>query len=305
VKGGNISADKFESDGSQGEKQAVGDRGEKGKSVDPSLMVTCPTVDEAEFATRPRLVCGALIDTLTRPFGSEPDLGAKRTRSTPPSRVSGPSMRVGRITNDGLDYNDTISLYEERRGADSVFGKEVTHVQATHNKGIPRRGRSRKIREKSKNPNSNKLGMPKFLKLGEALKDVGGKFRKKKKGVESEGSSTVAPMAGGSAIRCVPDEGSSCFVVPETVEGPILEVILPVIQNAPRSGLSLLQQGEGEARVSPQRVANSNALKLLHIQQRVGFVYKEADEEVVQVLVQEEQRDKIKKQEWEQRQVSQ
>jgi hypothetical protein len=100
-------------------------------------------------------------------------------------------------------------------------------------------------------------------------------------------------------------KGSSSYAIQQTEESPILEVVLPSIQNTPRSGFNLLQQEEGAVGISPQRVVDPDALKLLHIQQSVGFVYKAADDEVVKILVQEEQKDKTKKQDWEQRHVSQ
>jgi hypothetical protein len=41
--------------------------------------------------------------------------------------------------------------------------------------------------------------------------------------------------------------------------------------------------------------------KLLNLQQMVGFNYNETDEEVTKVLVNDELRDRLKKQEWEQK----
>jgi hypothetical protein len=49
-----------------------------------------------------------------------------------------------------------------------------------------------------------------------------------------------------------------------------------------------LQEGEIDAGFSQRRVAALETLKLLHIQQKVGFVYDVPDDDVVQVMVQAE-----------------
>ncbi|WJX65781.1 hypothetical protein P8452_50404 [Trifolium repens] len=306
-KGENIREEDFVAGGPESEQLVEGGRGEKIDKEVHRVMATCPTGEGADFVSGPDSFCVAFKEGLTRPFLSEPELGAKLTRSTslPPNRDFGSSSKVGRFAKDGSDYSDSISLIEFRGGAINDTGKESITEQATQNNGAPRRGRPRKIKDKAKQSITATMGIPKFMKLGEALKDGGGKQRKKKKGAEQGFSSAKQATEGGGSRVSLTDEGSSCNVIHQSEEGPILEVVLPSVQITPRSGFSLLQQGEDGARNSLQRVVDSEALKLLHIQQSVGFVYKAADEEVVQILAQEDHKDKTKKQEWEQNHVSQ
>jgi hypothetical protein len=75
----------------------------------------------------------------------------------------------------------------------------------------------------------------------------------------------------------------------------ILEVVLPGLIQTPRSGINLLSiEGEGIT-AAPAHDQDLDAPKILQIQKQIGFCYKEQDEEVVQVLSNEETRDRSKK----------
>jgi hypothetical protein len=85
----------------------------------------------------------------------------------------------------------------------------------------------------------------------------------------------------------------------------MLKVILPGIQQTPRSGINLLSnEGDGDADI-PVHVQDLDAQKLLQIQKQVGFCYNEQDDEIVQVLSNDEARDRLKKEEWKQRRGNQ
>jgi hypothetical protein len=60
-----------------------------------------------------------------------------------------------------------------------------------------------------------------------------------------------------------------------------------------------LQEGGDDGRSQIGKV-DSGSAKLLQIQQQIGFRYNESDAEVIAVLEKDEQRDRSKKQEWEQ-----
>jgi hypothetical protein len=85
-----------------------------------------------------------------------------------------------------------------------------------------------------------------------------------------------------------------------TFQEVFLEVVLPAIQTTPTSRLNILQQGDLEEGLQ-NGVLVPETKKLLQIQQKVGFCYKETYEEVVKVLTNEEKRDRSKKQDWEQK----
>jgi hypothetical protein len=185
--GGDTGVNEAASGGSQGKKLSVG-YGEVDKGGEVNLvMETCPLKVGADFRCGPSQVKEALNELLTRPLAFEPDFKEKPTRSgsLPPNRSCGSASKVGRFANNGLDFNDSISLIEVRRGVDSDRCKGTSTLQTIETNGAARRGRPRKVREKSKQPTINKVGMPKFMKLGEALKEGGGKQRKKKNGDRS------------------------------------------------------------------------------------------------------------------------
>jgi hypothetical protein len=90
------------------------------------------------------------------------------------------------------------------------------------------------------------------VQLGEALKEGGGR-RKKKNVDEARVCSCELDEAMVKGTECYPlsDDGSSSLV-PESDQGFTLEVVLPICQSTPKSGLGLLQQGSHDE-VSQQR----------------------------------------------------
>ncbi|MCH84661.1 hypothetical protein A2U01_0005496 [Trifolium medium] len=80
-----------------------------------------------------------------------------------------------------------------------------------------------------------------------------------------------------------------------------LEVVLPGSVSTPNSGLDLLvdEDAGDDIRFGSQEASDAN--KLLLIQKNVGFCYEEPDGNVIKVLTDDEQRDRLKKQEWEER----
>jgi hypothetical protein len=209
---------------------------------------------------------------------------------------------MGRDKRDGLDYSDTISLIELRRGAEIELHNQIT--QELEPKAVGRRGRSRKPKDKPKFPKLPTMGKPKFIQLEEAMKEGGGRLRKRKQEAEKK-----EPCDGGIVVK----DSAECLlqedVPPPTpaqcpFQEAFLEVVLPAIQTTPISGLNLLQQGDREEGLDGSAII-PETIKLLQIQQEVGFCYNETDEEVVKVLTIEEQRDRSKKQIWEQKNGSQ
>jgi hypothetical protein len=109
----------------------------------------------------------------------------------------------------------------------------------------------------------------------------------------------------GSSPLVQSQQDEELSVVPNSPEGLVLEVVLPGLQQTPRSGINLLSnEGVGDS-VLPAPEQDLDAPKLLLIQKQIGFCYKEQDEEIVQVLSNDETRDRLKKQEWEQRRGNQ
>jgi hypothetical protein len=138
---------------------------------------------------------------------------------------------------------------------------------------------------------------PNFLQLAEVVKEGGGgRQRKKKKGVEA-----VRAEKGKWVLLCLNTDGDGNSEVPNSMEGLILEVVLPAIEHTPKFGLvMLLADGED---VGGQQVdaIHAESKKLLEIQQKVGFGYDETNDDVIKVLTNEEQIDRMKEQDWEQR----
>jgi hypothetical protein len=169
------------------------------------------------------------------------------------------------------------------------------------------RGRPRKRGARSK---PNKLSVPKFIQLAEAVKEGGGTHvgRRRKGGLPLKMQINNPIINDGTCV-----DGSSCsgqvevvtVGVPLAPSGPCLEVVLPPISISSRSGIDmLLNEGEGE-NIQDQPQNESEELKLLQIQKQIGFCYNTNDGEVVKVLKNVEQRDRLKKKEWEQRNMPQ
>jgi hypothetical protein len=143
------------------------------------------------------------------------------------------------------------------------------------------------------------VGAPKFIQLAEAVKDGGGKSKRRKKkkiSMAVDSNSSVESSVGVKST--LPQENEAASVQSVSGNGTILEVILPVSQQNNLQAIGDV----GDAFIS-SNVAHGDleASKLLKIQKEVGFCYKENDDEVVQILSDEELRDRTKKAEWENR----
>jgi hypothetical protein len=246
--------------------------------------------------------CEALNANQIRFISSEPGLSQNRTRSfsLQPNRITGPPMHVGRTKNDGVDFSDSISLVEERRDFPET-DIAVCHIQSSEPKEKLRRGRSRKHRDKSKHTSHSKVGLPKFVQLGEVLKDGGGRVRRRKKVGEVEIESEKKSGEGSEM-----DEGLQQLEMADadasgSAVGLMLEVVLPAICNTPKSWLQILQLENSEEGTQQAKIAALESSKLFQIQQKVGFNYKGKKDEVIKALDLDEQRDREKKKEWEQK----
>jgi hypothetical protein len=142
------------------------------------------------------------------------------------------------------------------------------------------------------------VGAPKFIQLAEAVKDGGGKSKRRKKKISMAVDSNSSVESSVGVKSTLPQENEAVSVRPVSGNGTILEVILPVSQQN-----NLLAVGDvGDDFISSNVVLGDlEASKLLKIQKEVGFCYKENDDAVVQILSDEELRDRTKKAEWENR----
>jgi hypothetical protein len=224
-----------------------------------------------------------------------------RSLSVPPGRTVDPVGDLGRVVGDGLDYSDTISLVEVRGGVCSNPGYQPQDKDlGAKNSSLAirtftQRGRSRTSSRRSKRA---MVGAPKFIQLAEAVKDGGGKSKRRKKKISMAVDSNSSVESSVGVKSTLPQENEAVSVRPVSGNGTILEVILPVSQQN-----NLLAVGDvGDDFISSNVVLGDlEASKLLKIQKEVGFCYKENDDAVVQILSDEELRDRTKKAEWEHR----
>jgi hypothetical protein len=301
--GETFAADQVENCGAQEEKVEGGDRGVETESEDSRVMETCHLGKGGE-STGGSENCGELLEVnRTRVVLSEPGSQSTKTRpaSLPPNRPVGPLSSLGRDKKAGMDFSDSISLIEFTREEDDLPQVPISNTQNLELKAVGRRGRSRKPKDKSKFPKLPSVGKPKFLQLEEAMKEGACRGRKKKQDAGSkdlcDGGNTVtisdAHLLQVDAIA--PPAPTQC-----PFQEVFLEVVLPTIQPTLASGMNILQQGDIEDGLQNGATVPETK-KLLQIQQKVGFCYKETDEEVIKVLTNEEKRDKSKKQDWEQK----
>jgi hypothetical protein len=133
------------------------DKGESGESQVKMLLLEngveeCVHVPEEVTATWPvgkgADSSGAFNEKVNR-FLSEPLPSQSITRSVslPPNRGIGSVNVLGRNNIEDMDFNDSISLVEERRGVDTVNADCTNTTQECHHKQGVRRGRSRKQRD--------------------------------------------------------------------------------------------------------------------------------------------------------------
>jgi hypothetical protein len=291
--------------GSQVQKLLVGNRDLERNEDLNRVIETCPLDKGVDSFRGPGKECANFDENQIRFILSEPTHkpNQHRSASLSPDRSFGLSPLKGRKKDDDLDFNDSISLVEVRRGVDSKQNNTNTNNDTAASIPINevRRGRSRKPKDRSKISKQSRLGVPKFLQLEEALKEGGGRWKKRKQEAKKVETSDEENLSGSEDISCSDAEGGSISVVPDSTLGINLEVVLPGIPNTPGSGLELLQFQEGgdDGRSQIGKV-DSGSAKLLQIQQQIGFRYNESDAEVIAVLEKDEQRDRSKKQEWEQ-----
>jgi hypothetical protein len=203
---------------------------------------------------------------------------------------------LGVLVDDGVGRFSSLSEPEE----------VISTFRSKNSKSNPRN------RKQKPGGNANKLGVPKCLKLAEAVKEMGVRLRKiKQKEME------VAKNKG---------DGEEVGVVSnrvEQVEATQVDRPEPVGRieagcgskrgvSTPSSGLNLLSgsdlsvvpdtldQNGGEDK--EQLVA---AAKLLSIQKVVGFNFEEPDKVTISHLIDQERSDRIKKKEWESREGDQ
>jgi hypothetical protein len=238
--------------------------------------------------------------------GRVPPLGTRfRSESVPPTHFVNPTFNLGSEEQFGPNREDSISLVESRgRGIknceqndeassnNSSFNSEVQHKT--------QRGRSRK---RVPRPKKSRLSTPKCVQLVEAVRG-GSRQGRSRKGVLQKSCSENSNN-NGCAPPFLSQHDKELSAVPNSPEGLMLKVILPGIQQTPRSGINLLSnEGDGDADI-PVHVQDLDAQKLLQIQKQVGFCYNEQDDEIVQVLSNDEARDRLKKEEWKQRRGNQ
>ncbi|MCI27053.1 hypothetical protein A2U01_0048251, partial [Trifolium medium] len=164
-----------------------------------------------------------------------------------------------------------------RGGADIIPDvEEVSQIQKNNihkgGKVVAQRGRSRKRGGRS---HSSKLSAPKFMLLAEAVREGGIKQRRKRKGAQCAAVQSGSQVSGEGTQSNMVLSGYAISVVPETIDGLNLEVVLPGRGLTPTSGIDLLLNEENENHELLGVQHNAEAAKLLHLQQQVGFNYDE------------------------------
>jgi hypothetical protein len=180
---GIVAVEDFNNCESQEENRSVGVRQVDQEGVLGSRMETCLVGVGVELTVGPQACDVALNESQTRFCDIDPSPGFLKTRtvSVSQNRSTGPVVKVGRMQNDGLDFSDSISLVEYRPGVISKQDDGTLVSQDNNSKDTMRRGRSRKPREKSKLPRHPNVLKPKFMQLGDVMKEGTIRMRKKKK----------------------------------------------------------------------------------------------------------------------------
>ncbi|KAK2434440.1 hypothetical protein QL285_019587 [Trifolium repens] len=283
---------------------------EKGVCGSVTLIGSEEVIETCQFRERIDTTGGPEVDQslLINEAGRVPPRVNKyRSESAPPKRDLIQNDNLGLEDQFGPIMEDSISLIETRGGgkrnfeqpdeASSINSSSNSECQQQHNQ----RGRSRK---RVHRPRKSRLSTPKCVQLVEAVRGGGSKLGRRRKGASQKSMSVNSNNSGGSPqIQSQQDEGVS--MVPNSPEGLVLEVVLPGLHQSSRSGINLLaNEGDGDAVLNATE-QDLEAPKLLLIQKQIGFCYKEQDEEIMQMLSNDETRDRLKKQEWEQRRGNQ
>jgi energy-coupling factor transporter ATP-binding protein EcfA2 len=156
----------------------------------------------------------------------------------------------------------------------------------------------------------NIIGVPKCLKLVEALKEGGVKPKKKKRRQKKEGFQeieTEVPEGGDfNDKHDVGEKSRRSQVVSECRQ----KIGVGSVNggSTPASGINLISGSETSLELvaeTPLQVSDKEkvlqAAKLLNLQKEVGFNFEDSDEQIVQQLVEQEICDLAKKMEWEKR----
>jgi hypothetical protein len=183
--------------------------------------------------------------------------------------------------------------------------RDVEEVSQTQNDNpkcqseVPfQRGRSRKrgVRSKHSNPS-----VPKFIQIAEAMRDGGAKQRRKRRGQSRKYVQRLSDITIEGVSTTDGQEVELVSAVPGSPQGLMLEVVLPIFATSSRVDI-VPNSNEGATDCQRERSQQEcEASKLLSIQSQIVFCYKDQEGEVIKVLVDEESRDRLKKEEWEQR----
>jgi hypothetical protein len=256
VRNEGVVGDEDVSGGSQGEKVV------KGVSIiipmtdKPLLIETCPLGGKDCAGGGPGLVQESLIAGGVRVVHPHLDRAkfTNRSKSLPPFRPTGSFIGSAQSSINNMDFSDSISLVEERGGATLISAMDVEEVhQSGENEvkaPVPKpRGRPRKRGARTK---PNKLYVPKFIQLAEAVKEGGGNHlgRRRKGGIPLKTQNNNPINSDGISVDASTCSGRvevATVAVPLDPPGPILEVVLPPITNSSRSGIELLlHEGTGD-----------------------------------------------------------
>ncbi|MCH81454.1 RNA recognition motif, partial [Trifolium medium] len=219
------------------------------------LMEICQVEGAAKISDRAVEVQDSPFENLWSHVG-EPNRGRTHARSMslPPIRAGGVLVGLGQRKEDGLDFSDTISLIEVRRGVyNNSVSDEVSQTQEKVPKQRSQRGRSRKSGNCSK---MQILRAPKFVQFAEVVKVGGGKRRRKEKGVSRSREQN----------RVIEEQITT---VQDSLDGPILEVVLldSETSTAP-SGVDRTLDDDQEDETAEGIQISRESAKLLEIQKK-------------------------------------
>jgi hypothetical protein len=203
---------------------------------------------------------------------------------------------LGVLVEDGIERFSSLSEPEE----------VLSSFRSKNSKSTIR---NRKIKQASM---ANQLGVPKCIKLAEAMKERGNKGKRRR----VKGARELKNRIGEGALEIV----SAVMARAENVRDTGLEVnrrrqeggSLTRTGSTPGYGLNLIS-GSELSRV-PKTLSQDRgedkeklveAAKLLCIQNEVGFNFVEAPNETIKYLIEQERGDRAKKMEWEQREGDQ
>jgi energy-coupling factor transporter ATP-binding protein EcfA2 len=212
---------------------------------------------------------------------------------------------------DGPDSGDLDQQFVGRLVEETVCRyssvSEPEEVLDSHRSKVTKNAKHRR-----QNPGTvfNPIGVPKCLKLVEALKEGGVKSKKKKRRQKEEGfqENEIEVIEGGD-FNDKHEEGEKrrrSHVITDCRQN--IGVGSVTGGSIPASGINLISGSETSLEVVAETPLQGSdkenvlqAAKLLNLQKEVGFNFEEPDEQIVQQLVEQEICDVAKKMEWEKR----